>query len=148
MNIFILSRDPILAAQYQCDKHVVKMCLETAQILSTINGGPYKPTHPHHPCTVWARSSQANYEWLWMHGMALCEEYTHLYGKRHKSQDVIEQLSIAPVSGGELTEHIQCMPDQYKCADVVEAYRAYYRGDKEGFAKWTKRKVPDWWNNA
>lgn len=35
MNIFILDKDPVQAAQLQCDKHVVKMVVESAQMLST-----------------------------------------------------------------------------------------------------------------
>ena len=35
MNIFILDNDPVIAAQMQCDKHVVKMIVESAQMLST-----------------------------------------------------------------------------------------------------------------
>ena len=35
MNIFVLNKDPVLAAQEQCDKHVVKMIVESAQMLST-----------------------------------------------------------------------------------------------------------------
>jgi hypothetical protein len=35
MNRFILSTDPVEAAQMHCDKHVVKMILEEAQMLST-----------------------------------------------------------------------------------------------------------------
>ena len=35
MNIFYLDRDPVIAAQMMCDKHVVKMILESAQMLST-----------------------------------------------------------------------------------------------------------------
>jgi hypothetical protein len=35
MNIFALATDPVLAAQMHCDKHVVKMIVEYAQLLST-----------------------------------------------------------------------------------------------------------------
>lgn len=35
MNIFILDEDPKLAAEYHCDKHIVKMILESAQMKST-----------------------------------------------------------------------------------------------------------------
>ena len=67
MNIFVLHNNPIVAAQMQCDKHVVKM-----------------------------------------------------------------------------TNFVQAMPEQYKQTDPVEAYRKYYLGEKASFAKWTKRKAPDW----
>ena len=37
MNVFVLDDDPVVAAQLQCDKHVVKMIVESAQMLSTIH---------------------------------------------------------------------------------------------------------------
>ena len=57
-----------------CDKHNVKMILESAQILSTahrvLDGaeyadkfGLYKVAHKNHPSTVWTRSSHKNYLW-------------------------------------------------------------------------------------
>ena len=73
MNIFYLDRDPHEAARLQCDKHVVKMILETAQLLSTahneLDGGQiaYKTTHKNHPSAVWARKSLDNYLWLYRH---------------------------------------------------------------------------------
>jgi len=145
MNIFILDRDPVLAAQMQCDKHVVKMVLESAQIMSTIKGGPYKPTHKNHPCVLWA-TNEDNYNWLSEHGLALCKEYTYRYGKRHKCQDVIESLAPDYNYDDAINNFVQCMPDEYKCEDPVEAYRNYYRGAKSGFAVWTKREVPFWWS--
>jgi len=147
MNIFILDRDPVLAAQYQCDKHVVKMVLETAQIMSTISGGPYKPTHKNHPCVLWAEAELAHYDWLSRHGKALCTEYTRRYGKTHKSQAVIEHCALVVAYRlPPIEEFVQCMPEQYRQEDPVEAYRAYYRGEKARFATWTKREQPFWWS--
>ena len=143
MNIFILDRDPVLAAQYQCDKHVVKMALESTQILSTINGGPYKPTHVNHPCVVWAGSCAGNYRWLVVHAIALCDEYTIRYGKKHKCEDVIMSMPHIMPSPG-VSEFVQCMPEQYRGDNVVEAYRRYYVGEKAGFARWTNRNIPEW----
>jgi hypothetical protein len=153
MNIFILDKSPELAAQYQCDKHVVKMVLETAQILSTVasvNGlkTQYKPTHKNHPCTLWAGKSKANTEWLIQHGIGLAKEYTKRYGKIHKSSLVIADLarlqlaSKLPDLG--LTPFAQAMPDTYRDTDPVVAYRNYYKGDKAGIATW-KTTAPDWW---
>ena len=96
MNIFVLHPMPDIAARMQCDRHVVKMTLETAQMLSTaINelGGqaPYKSAHVNHPCSVWARETLSNFEWLWEHGINLAQEYTARYGKVHKSEAVAGQ---------------------------------------------------------
>ena len=147
MNIFILDTSPILAAQYQCDKHVVKMILESAQIMSTIMGGPYKPTHQNHPCVLWAKASEANYSWLAVHALALCAEYTHRYDKRHKCQDVIEGLELPISWPSKMTPFVQCMPEQYKQVNSVDAYRAYYRNEKAHIAVWSKRDQPAWWSN-
>lgn len=149
MNIFILDTNPVLAAQYQCDKHVVKMCLETAQMLSTIAGGPYKPTHVNHPCTVWARSSGDNYAWLYAHGVALCREYEHRYGKAHKCLNVIEEclstVDVSILADVGLTPFAQAMPEELKHENAVKAYRDYYhQKSKVVDMRWTKRDIPDW----
>lgn len=148
MNIFVLDRDPYRAAVAQCDKHVVKMPLETAQVMSTIVGGPYRPTHARHPCTVWAGDSFGNFYWLYLHGMALCTEYTRRYGRVHKSQAVIEQcMTIAcdshEFAKSEQTEFVQCMPDEYKHSDPVIAYRAYYKYGKRDILSY-KVTPPAW----
>ena len=151
MNIFAVDQDPKISAQQLCDKHVVKMILESAQMLCAVydNGkAPYKRAFYNHPCTIWARESQENYEWLLDHATAMCEEYTKRYGKIHKSQAIIlwcfmhyKSLSL-PKTG--LTPFAQAMPEQYKNNCGVTAYRAYYNGEKSGFATWKKRKTPDW----
>lgn len=144
MNIFVLDSCPVLAAKMQCDKHIVKMALETAQLLSTVSGGPYKPTHQHHPCTLWLMQGKENYKWLVKHGIALCEEYEQRYGKRHSCLDVILSLSIPPshIPKGR-THFVKCMPEQYKQKSAVLSYRAYYRSKE--FAKWQHSSPPDWW---
>jgi hypothetical protein len=154
MNIFVLDQNPKLAAQMLFDKHVVKMALETAQILSTINNGPYRKTHEKHPCVIWAGSFKLNYRWLCDHGIAICKEYTYRFGKIHKCQDVIEFLYDSDIyrnnipSGG--SAFVQCMPEVFKHHYAEIAYRNYYRfkARELGIDKWTKRGQPEWWNNA
>jgi hypothetical protein len=149
MNIFVVNRDPVKAAKDLCDKHVVKMILETAQMLCSAHNGtaPYKPTHVKHPCTIWASVSMDNYEWLLSHGLALCEEYTRRYGKRHKTHDVLEWLDAnrPPLSRNGLTPFAQAMPDEFKDPDPVEAYRKYYIGAKKTIAVWNHSSKPSWW---
>lgn len=148
MNIFVLSRDPLEAARMQCDKHVVKMIIETAQMLCTVGVGQYKKTHINHPCTVWASKSLSNFNWLKIHGLELCREYTYRYGKIHKSEDVIiSTLPADDMADVGLTPFALAMPEEFKCDDPVEAYRLYYH-TKRHFAKWTKRGVPAWWRNS
>lgn len=143
MNIFAVDYDPVKAARMLCDKHVVKMVLETAQMLSTINSGPYKPTHKNHPCTLWAGDRVTNYLWLVEHGLALADEYTVRYGKVHKSQAVIEGLSMPPALPDGTTPFALAMPDEYKCDDPVESYRNYYMS-KAAFCTWKNTQPPDW----
>lgn len=146
MNIFILDPDPIKAAQNLCDKHVVKMCLETAQILSTVNGGPYRTTHQNHPCTIWARSNIENYKWLVLHGIGIANEYEYRFDKEHKCKEVIECLEepLIELSPG-FTKFALAMPEEYKSDNAVYSYREYYKSKKLKFdMKYTKREKPEW----
>lgn len=154
MNIFVLDYDPALAAKYHCDKHVVKMVLETAQLLSNVchlHGlpSPYKPTHIKHPCTLWAAESDIHYGWLWRLGKELAAEYTRRYGKRHKSEDVIDQL--CPVDGLKSIRPFS-WPSSYledcKRGDPVESYRAYYQIHKAYMCTWKNTEVPYWFKNS
>jgi len=155
MNIFVLDEDPVIAAQMQCDKHIVKMLCSVWHRYGLEDKVPYKEAHKKHPCTLWAGDSMDNYNWLWLHGMELCFEYTRRYNKIHKCQQVIMDLSYPSPSKFNFdnyfgTPHPQCMPDEYKCAsdDAVLAYRKYYVNDKKDIAKWKKSGLmPDWYAN-
>lgn len=152
MNIFVIDKDPTIAAQSLCDKHVVKMILESAQMLCVVHGpgAPYKAAFHKHPCTIWAGKSEQNHKWLCEHAKAMCIEYTKRYGKIHKSETVIDFLMlnkpVLPNLG--LTPFAQAMPEQYKNADPVSAYRSYYLGEKRHFAKWKNSDVPLWYSTA
>ena len=151
MNIFVLDANPRLAAEYMCNKHVVKMIVETAQLLSTavtMHGGtvPYKSSFKNHPCTRWTAQTKANFAWLKEHGVALCDEYTFRYGKTHQCRAVIESLTNDLIPDGPLTEFVQAMPDFCKAPNAVDAYRNYYNKVKFRFAKWIKRDVPYWYH--
>jgi hypothetical protein len=121
MNIFIIDKNPVKAAQLQCDKHVNKMVLESAQMLSTAHrvldgvvslrpskSGKrnvkywtlhddrenvlYRPVHVNHPCTVWTMINSSNYQWHYEHFVALCDEYTYRYGKQHRSDMLLRSI--------------------------------------------------------
>jgi len=152
MNIFVLDENPNIAASMACDKHVVKMIVETAQMMCTVvssycHDTPYRPTHAKHPCTLWAGQSRANWDWLIKYGMSLCKEYTGRYDRTHKSQDVIEWCAARDISLPlrEQTPFAQAMPPQYRDPNPVVAYRSYYHGEKSKFAKW-KHGAPRWWS--
>ena len=160
MNIFILDLDVKKCAQYHVDKHVVKMILETAQLLCGVHHMatqvdqlstdqvPYKLSHKNHPCAIWVRESLTNYLYLCELGLELCKEYTYRYGKRHKSQDVIEWCVVnkPTIIDKGFTEPAKAMPDEYKVDSVVQSYRNYYIGAKSGFASWKGREIPKWFN--
>ena len=144
MNIFVTDPDPAKSAQSLPDKHIVKMPLESCQMLAIVastkwghgfgklpklDGTPYltdKGAFRGHPCTIWA---QENYRWLISHGLALCYEYTHRYGKIHSCQYTLEHADkIFPQSHGEVTPFARAMPDEYKydtSIDTITAYKRY-----------------------
>ena len=161
MNIFFLHWNPRKCAKYHCDKHVVKMIVESCQLLYTChwvhsesppyldcapNGG-YKPTHRKHPCAIWLCESLDNYRWLVKLTHALLAEYQFRYGDRiHACEKHLDWLSaVYPaglVSHG-MTSPRCAMPEEYKSVgDAVECYRAYYVGTKLGFATYRKRHRP------
>ena len=152
MNIFYLDKCPTRAAQQQCDKHVVKMILESAQMLSTAHHefgserAVYKSTHKNHPSTVWARECTSNYRWLYEHMLALGDEYTKRYGKVHLSIEKCREALREPPEGMpwniEHTPPPQCMPDEYKREDAIEAYRLYYISKADTIVmRWTNASL-------
>ena len=152
MNIFFLDFDTKKCAEYHCDKHVVKMILESAQLLCGSHWilgseAPYKLSHKNHPCSIWVRESLSNYLYLCDLGLELCKEYTYRYGKRHKSQDVIEWcLTNKPnINDVDFTCPPLAMGDEFKIGNnVIESYRNYYIRAKKDFAVWKNRPIPDW----
>jgi hypothetical protein len=140
MNIFILDYSPETCARYHCDQHVIKMILESVQILCTALSQhgydtPYKPTHAKHPCVLWTIQSYGNFLWLKKLALFLNKEYQYRYvtSRDHKSIEVLRQLN------GLAFEDVGMIPD-----DPVGAYRAYYIGEKLKFAKWRRRRPPLW----
>jgi len=152
MNIFILDRDIRKCAQYHCDQHVVKMILESAQMLcTTLNKRglqtPYRSTHVNHPCVLWLDESYDNFLWLKELALELNLEYRYRFGreKDHASIGVIREIEHHRYPAPGLTPFAQAMPDEYKVpGNAVQAYRRFYIGEKLGFATWTGRPAPDW----
>ena len=159
MNIFYFYDSPVKSAEAQPDKMLVKMPLETAQMLCTahreLDGdeyadkvGLYKRAYWNHPCTVWARECNENYSWLYAHFLALGMEYTYRYGKEHASiVKLAKPLMQFPknIKSDKITPVAQAMPDQYKNDNPIKAYRDYCINEKH-YAKWEKgRDKPKWW---
>jgi hypothetical protein len=155
MNIFYLHRDPKKAARYQYNKHVVKMILESAQMLCTAHHHyaeqcgydnsyiPYKKAHYNHPSTKWVRENTNHYDWLWTHMIALGDEYTRRYGKKHLSIRKLYSHNIwwAPkgMPDSEFKQPPQAMPDQYKDPCSIKAYWNYYISEKHIVANKNER---------
>lgn len=151
MNIFYLDADIKQCARFHCDKHVIKMVLESAQILCSVLWlhqikAPYKPTHLSHPCVLWANESLSNWLWLKELASALNEEYKYRFNhkKNHKSYEVISSLELPPILDRGLTKRPQVLPDEFKHNDPVKAYRQYYKIGKQHLGHWTKREMPKW----
>ena len=149
MNIFYLHKDPFIAAKVQYNKHVVKMILESAQMLCTAHhmlgdrdvvgdfvNVPYKKAHVNHPSTIWVRENSLHYDWLYEHMMALGDEYTRRYGKTHLSITKCGHLRAAPIDipHEPFEQPPQCMPDEFKDECSVKAYWNYYIGEKHTVA--------------
>tara|TARA_B100002019_G_scaffold200069_1_gene173387 strand:+ start:78 stop:605 length:528 start_codon:yes stop_codon:yes gene_type:complete len=150
VNIFVTDRDPVKSAQVLPDKHVVKMPLETCQMLSIIyskwyynwgdlhkkDGTPYfteKGGFRNHPCTVWAAQNHYNTAWLIQHGCALSREYTHRYGKIHGCAETLfeakrifhQKADKAIVCCHMATDFARAMFDEFKHDDTIDTLTAY-----------------------
>lgn len=162
MNLFILDRDPEIAASFYCDKHVLKIIVEACQMLSNAYPkriAPYKHSHMNHPMAKWVRETSANYMWTIKHALALCREYTKRYNKVHACEPVIlwcafnRQRIHTPlyfIPEGKLTDYPRCFGDYKSCIpvtnDIVEDYRNYYKIAKSHFARWKYNGAPVWYN--
>ena len=154
MNIFVTDPCPIQSARNLPDKHIVKMPLETCQMLAIIysdwyygvgklykkDGTPYataRGAFRNHPCTQWAADNQYNLAWLIEHGLALCTEYNLRYDKVHTCEAVIYQAEsiYRRCFDGDITDaatrvdkFTRAMPDYIKynnTISTIEAYKIY-----------------------
>lgn len=153
MNIFFLHNIAAICAMMHVDRHVVKMILESCQLLCSahhMTNSEYKPvyklTHKNHPCSIWTRTSLSNYIWLSDLALELCKEYTYRYGKVHKCEQYIMDLqnNLPNIPDIGFTTPLLAMPDTHKDKNYVDAYRSYYFFEKSHIHKWTKRDTPDW----
>ena len=155
MNIFVTDSCPVQSARNLPDKHIVKMPLETCQLLAIIysdwyygvgklyksDGTPYRTTHGafrNHPCTQWAAANQYNLAWLILHGIALCDEYHQRYlPKVHTCYDVLAQAQVIyhncfdellTDAAAKVTDFTRAMPESIKfntTIDTITAYKQY-----------------------
>lgn len=171
MNIFYLDTHPINCARMHCDKHVVKMILEYAQLMCTahhlLDGGNvvsrdlYKITHQNHPSAIWARQSYENYSYLYLLFNELCSMYTKATGKTHATYALLGRILYNHPKNIDMKKAFMfppsCMKDEFKIhqqptssAQTIENYKNYYLVDKVRFAKFGKynNPTPKWWKDA
>jgi len=127
LNIFYLDPDPSTCAKMHLDKHVVKMIIEYAQLMSTahrvLDGEPYtdktannrsiqrwrmkdelfeytlyKASHFNHPSAIWVRKSNENYRWLYRMWQCLLQEYAYRYNRNHACEKLMHVLWLDPVN--------------------------------------------------
>ena len=154
MNIFVTDSCPVQSARNLPDKHIVKMPLETCQMLAIIysdwyygvgklykqDGTPYRTEHGafrNHPCTQWAAANQYNLAWLILHGVALCDEYHQRYlPKVHSCYDVLCQAQVIyhdcfdellTDAAAKVTDFTRAMPDNIKSDFTITTTTAYQR---------------------
>lgn len=155
MNIFILDKDLKKNAEYYCDQHLVKMILESAQLLSSvvlIKGGssPYKLTHKNHPCTKWLLENGLHWDFLISLVTALNEEYKRRFkhDENHKSFDVILSL-IKPnyEKNSPIKEYIVVTDkiERLTLNKTISSYRKYYKKKSMEFnMRWSNISKPKW----
>jgi len=163
MNIFKLSECPRDAAVMMCNKHIIKMPLETMGMMMyafpenfpPINNS-YANRHYMHPASVWARTSLENFNWLLEHGKYLCNEYKTRYKRTHYAEEYIDwidkNMGMLSFSKRDITPFARCFSSYKEKLDseipnTVEAYREFYKLDKISFAKWPSLDtIPFWWD--
>ncbi len=155
MNVFVLDENPVIAARYLCDKHIVSQANESAQIISGVNRGPYKHTQSqlNHPCVKWAGFSKPNYDWLVAHAKEIYELYKLLYNRKHASEDIAYCFQSPGVKlGPGKQSFIRVFREPFASQipnelDVVSAYRQYYRITPLEKV-YSKRNEPSWLKSA
>ena len=171
MNIFYVHEDPIAAAQALCNKHVVKMIGETANMLLwkfqkqggftrpiSKSGQPLQLSHENHPATRWVLQSSENYDWTISHLQGLTQEYQKRYRQAHFGARYLDYIQLFRQSlsfdSSSATPFVGCFGEynylsQDKSLSTVEAYRKFYWLDKYSFARWPSvYAIPNWWTGG
>lgn len=174
MNIFVVNENPFISATQLPDKHIVKMPLESAQMISVIyskwyydwgdvykaDGTPYQTkggAFRNHPCTQWAAKSYQNLAWLIAHGIHLCTEYNKRYGKIHSCNKTLfdakkifhKKTNKAITIYSYASDFARAMPDELKYDNTISTIEAYQR--YVASKPWVKdnylrkpERMPDW----
>ena len=156
MNIFAIEGDEnnidwIKSAKSQDNYRVVKMILESCQILSTVLNeqgidAPYRSFNPKHPSCMWAAESSDNFINLVKHCAAMIDEYRDRFNKTHKCEAVLKKIvglyDASKFPTDKPTPLRMAMPDNFRSKNIVESYRRYYASKPR--MRYPKDKVPLW----
>jgi len=157
MNIFAIESkedgtiDWIASAKSQDNYRVVKMILESCQILSTVLNeqgvnAPYKSFNPKHPSCLWAAESSDNFENLIVHCASMIDEYEERFKKTHKCKAVLKRI-VELYEKRRFVHHTStplrmAMPELFRSANIVESYREYYASKPR--LRYPADKIPSW----
>lgn len=176
MNIFYFNRDVKQCAKEHCDKHVVKMIIEYAQLLSTahrvLDGTEitiiknnrkkkiwlledsdfddvlYAATHVNHPSAKWVRQCYENYSWLLNLWIQLCFEYSKRYGKTHKTfSTLFSHLIHAPINIVHDTKFSAPWRAMPDQFKVDKSQQDYCQLSYQNYFKTEKKHLANWKNN-
>lgn len=150
MNVFILNPSPSISAftlwvtdKFMNHRRPKKMLLGACQLLSNAlyEQGlpyPYKPTHLHHPCSIWTR--ERGYKWVYAYAVLLDDLYELTTGKKHKGwQKCYPFFSTVPKDildkypEPDSVEFVNCTP--YKDLPVLDAYKKHLKNKIAGETK-------------
>jgi hypothetical protein len=177
MNIFAVDADPLRAARMLPDRHVTKMILESAQMLSLVysphywdigtiakvDGTPFKTqkgAFKKHPCTMWAAEAVQNCAWLIQHATGLCTEFRLRYGRLHgltaslfDAKKLFHRETGDPITIYRMVDGFaRAMPDDLKhdtSIDDVTAYQRYLNTKDWCYYNYLRLpdRRPDWLHN-
>lgn len=151
MNIFAVSDCPAACAEALDDKRVVKMVLETCQMLSAAverHGGTpwYKTTHANHPCTLWVGETRENYLWTVKLFWCLLDQYDKRFDREHACMNFLQDaLDAEPlVPEGPRTPFADCsgVEPEFWHKSVHMRYQECLK------RKWVTDKRTPTWRNA
>ena len=147
MNIIVLDRQPVVAAQYLCDQHLKDSIAATTTVVSTVCGGSGEHVSLSDPYVVWTKRNISNFMWMHRFSFALCEEYRFRFNRPHSFQHVVHAAPIPfGLRGGKRSEFICNVNPVYRGPETVDGYRNFYVDRCVGNpdAVWTKRQPPHW----
>ena len=161
MNIFATHSDPFLSSRDLDDKRMIKMILESTQLLcgalryyGCAHEALYMPTHMNHPCAIWTRACVGNFYWLMEYTQHLCDNYFAYYHKHHACEDIIDIINIESldycIPNGIRTPFANCTPyKEEDRRDVHQKYRDYLKAKWQSDVRkptWKLHGKPNWFN--